>query len=387
MKDIIHIERLRVLNLKALLLFFSVIILFSVSSSYTAVKNYDIRDQMGIVVSWNKNLSLARENSQGKYMNEDYLSSMKTFDIPFTYVDVVNVEALVTMNYDGKKIQDLTDDDMVDFYTKRLSHIQEMLDDNSRITYTEKEKEQIMESAGQLSSLLLDYAEGWKVLNEDMGKCMPILLIITAIILLPLFGSEPQTKMKDLYRSTRYGKKKLDRSRIITAYIIGIILYLFGSILYFIIKMAPFGLEGGSQLIQSNATTFFSVYNITYLQQFFINVGVGLLAMIFMISLTLLLTVLTDGVLTGAVGIAFFWILLLIFDQVPLYLVDHYFANFMPLKMTEFQHYYIGNEIYRVLGNTITSLKWIVSMSTIISLGMIISTIVVSNIKLRKGLS
>ncbi len=387
MKEIIHIERLRILNLQALLLFFSIIVLLSVSSSYAAVKNYDIRDQIGIAVSWTDNLSHARENSQGKYMNEDYLSSMKTYGEPFTYVDVMNVEALVTMNYDGKKIQDLTDDDMIDFYTKRLSHIQEMLDDNSRITYTQKEKEQIMESAGQLSSLPMDYAEGWKVLNEDMGKFMPILLIITAIILLPLFGNEPQTKMTELYRSTRYGKKILDRARIITAFTVGIILYLFGIILYFLIKMAPFGLWGGSQLIQSSVATFFSVYNITYLWQFLINAVIGLLAMLFMISLTLLLTVLTDGVLTGAVGIAFFWILLLIFEQVPLYLVDHYFANFMPLKMTDFQHYYIGNEIYRILGNSITSLKWVVFLTTIISFGMITSTIIFCNIKLRKGLS
>lgn len=386
MKDIINVERKRILNLKALLLFFAAIVLFSVNSSYTAVKNYDIRDQIGIAVPWNENLSHGRENSQGKYMNEDYLSSMKAYAEPFTYVDIMNVEALVTMNYDGKEVRDLTDKEMEGFYSRRLSHIQEMLDNNSRVTYTEKEKEQIMERAGQLSSLPMDYAEGWKVLNNDMTKFMPALLIITALILLPLFGSEPQTKMKELYRSTRYGKKKLDRARVITAFTVGVVLYLWGIILYFLIKMAPFGLEGGSQLIQSSATTFFSVYNITYMQQFLINAGVGLLAMLFMISLTLLLTVLTDGVLTGAVGIAFFWILLLIFDQVPLYLVDHYFANFMPLKMTDFQHYYIGNEIYRALGNSITSLKWVVSLSTIISIVMTTLLIILSNIKLRKGL-
>ena len=105
-----------------------------------------------------------------------------------------------------------------------------------------------------------------------------------------------------------------------------------------------------------------------------------------MISLTLLLTVLSDGVLTGAVGIAFFWILLLIFDQVPLYLVDHYFANFMPLKMTDFQHYYIGNEIYRIAGNSFTCLVWVTFLSVIISVGMILLTISLSNYKLRKGL-
>lgn len=59
MKEIIHIERIRILNLKALLLFFSVIILFSVSSSYTAVKNYNIPDQMGIAVSWNERGSIS----------------------------------------------------------------------------------------------------------------------------------------------------------------------------------------------------------------------------------------------------------------------------------------------------------------------------------------
>ncbi len=386
MKDIINVERKRILNIKALLLFFAVIVLFSVNSSYTAVKNYDIRDQMGVAVPWNESLSHARENSPGKYMSEDYLSSMKTYDEPFTYVDVMNVEALVTMNYDGKETQDLTDEEMEDFYTKRLSHIRGMLDDNSRITYTEKEKEHIMERASQLSTLPMDYAEGWKVLNEDMGKFMPILLILTALILLPLFGSEPQTKMKELYRSTRHGKRKLDRARITTAFIIGIILWLFGMILFFAIKMVPFGLEGGCQPIQSNATTFFSVYNITYMQQFLINAGVGLLAMLFMISLTLLLTVLSDGVLTGAVGIAFFWILLLIFDQVPLYLVDHYFANFMPLKMMDFQHYYIGNEIYRIAGNSFTCLVWVIFLSVIISVGMILLTISLSNFKLRKGL-
>lgn len=93
------------------------------------------------------------------------------------------MEALVSMNYDGKEIQDLTDKEIEGFYSRRLSNIQEMLDDNSRITHTEKEKEQIMERAGQLSSLPMDYAEGWKVLNENMGKFMPILLVMTAIIL------------------------------------------------------------------------------------------------------------------------------------------------------------------------------------------------------------
>lgn len=385
MKEIIHVERKRILNLKAFFLFLAVVLLFSVGSSHAAVKNYEIPNQTGVAVSWNGNLSHGRENSQGIYMGKEYLLSMKDSNESLVYLDSINAEALVSMNYGGKAVRDLTDTEIASFYSKRLSNIREMLENSSRITYTENEKRKIMEQAGHLSLLAMDYAEGWKVLNKDLGKFMPILLILTSAILLPLFGSEPQTKMNELSRSTRYGKKKLDRARVITAFAAGVILYLFGIMLYFIIKMVPFGLEGGHQLIQSNATTFFSVYNITYMRQFLINAGVGLLAMLFMISLTLLLTVLTDGILAGAVGIAFFWIMLLIFDQVPLYSVDHYFANFMPLKMTDFQHYYVGNEIYRVLGTSITSLKWVTSLSTIISLGMITLTMILSGIKLQKG--
>lgn len=108
--------------------------------------------------------------------------------------------------------------------------------------------------------------------------------------------------------------------------------------------------------------------------------------MIFMISLTLLVTVMTEGVLTGAVVIVFFWILLLVFDQMALYPVNHYFCNLMPLRMTDFTHYYIGNETYRILGNSISSLSWVILVSLLSSVFMMISTISFSNIRLRKGL-
>lgn len=384
LKDIIYIEIKRVLHLKSFLLFIAVVLFFSITSSYIAVKNYDIPDHTGVAVSWSENISHARENSRGQYMGEEYLSSLKVSNEAFDYLDRANANELVAINYIGKAIQDLTEEEIKAFYPHRLSNIQETLNENSRITYTEKEKEQIMEQAGQLSSLPMDYAEGWKHLNKDMGIFTAMLLILISLLLLPMFGRDSQTKMEELSRSTMYGKRNLDRSRLLAALIISIVLYLSGTIVYFLVKMIPLGFDGDNLFIQSNPTTFFSVYNITYIQQFLINIGVGMLAMLFMISLTLLLTVLTNGVLTSAAGIAFFWILLQIFEQVPLYPVNHYFANFMPLRMTAFQHYYIGNEIYRILGNSLTSLQWVTVLSAAISTGTILLTIFLSNIKLRK---
>ncbi|RDU23848.1 hypothetical protein [Anaerosacchariphilus polymeriproducens] len=387
MKEIIKIERKRILNKKFLILFFVVLLLFSVNNSYYAVKNYDVLNNTGVVQTWKENLTHGKENTKVKFLKEDYLLSLKNKEESSSYVDETNLEDLVAMNYDGKKVQDLSDKEIKSFYSKRLSNIQEMLDDSSRINYTKSEKEKMMEQAGQLSSPIpMDYAEGWKVLNENMRKFMPLLLVLIALILLPLFGSEPQTKMKDLYRSTRYGKKKLDRARLITAFMVGIVLYLFGVMLYTIVMMTPFGWEGGSQPIQSNAATFFSVYNITYIQQIGINVLIGLLAMIFLIALTLLLTILTEGVMTGAVIIIFFWILLLLFDQIPLYPVNHLFANFMPLRMTDFLHYYTENDIYRIMGNSFTGLSWTALVSAVLSILLLILAVVFSDMKRMKKL-
>ena len=387
MKSIINVERKRILNLKTFIIFVMIIILYSASDTYYTVKNYDIRDKSGVVVHWNENLNYAKATTRGKDLNEDYFVSMIDMKRPYIYIDEMNLNDLVEMNYGMKEIKDLTKEEIIDFYSIRLSRIKEMLDESSKIQYTEDEKAQFMKKANELTlPLSMDYSEGWKNLNQGMEKFVHILLIVISLIILPIFGSEPKTKMKELYRSTKYGKKKLDRAKIIVAYLIGIILYFAGIMIHFIIKMFPFGFGGGNQPIQSHAITFFSLYNITNFQQFLINVGIGLMAVLFMISFVLLITILTEGIMTGAVVVIFFWILLLSFDQVRLYQIDRFFANFMPLRMTKFSHYYIGNEIYRIAGNSIDSMSWVVIISGILSMITVVLSVLFSDLKRNKNL-
>jgi hypothetical protein len=110
------------------------------------------------------------------------------------------------------------------------------------------------------------------------------------------------------------------------------------------------------------------------------------MAVLFMISFVLLITILTEGIMTGAVVVIFFWILLLSFDQVRLYQIDHFFANFMPLRMTKFSHYYIGNEIYRIAGNSIDSMSWVVIISGILSMITVVLSVLFSDLKRNKNL-
>ncbi|MCH5344847.1 MAG: hypothetical protein J1E64_12490 [Acetatifactor sp.] len=156
--------------------------------------------------------------------------------------------------------------------------------------------------------------------------------------------------------------------------------------LLFLIKMTPFGLKGWNQCIQSNVKTFFSLYNITNLQQFLLNVMIGLVALLFVVSFLLLVTVIMEKIMTSAVVFVFFWILLLLFDQMYLWPVNHYFANFMPLRMTTFSHYYVGNEIYRIFGSSLSCMAWSVTLSGLLAGIMLASAIGWEKMKRGKGL-
>lgn len=386
MYEIIKIERKRVLSKKVFLAFLAIIILFSAYSAHSVVKRYNIPNRDGIAITWKQNIDYAKTNLRGKTIDWEYLSSMQQNEADFVYLDKSNLDELVAMNYDGKSIRDLSDEDINNFYLRRLSNIRTMLEENQIIRYTQEEIERFMQSAARVSEIGFGYAEGWKILNADMGIFVALLLILISALLMPLFGVDSKSNMQELYRSTKYGKKQLDYARILTTFSLGIFLYISGITIFFTIKMLPFGLEGWNQCIQSNRDTFFSIYNITNVQQFLLNTAIGFVALLFVMSLLMVITVFMEKIMTSAVIFVFFWILLLLFDQMHLWQVNHYFANFMPLRMTAFSHYYIGNEVYRVFGHSLSCMTWSILLSCMLAGIMLVSVIGLENVKRKRGL-
>lgn len=386
MIEIIKIERKRILSKKICLLFLSVIALFSVYDSYSVAKRYGIPSSEGLSVAWQDNLEHAKVNLQGKSINREFLSIMRQQEKEVGYLDERNLEELIYVNYERKSLQDLSDYDIGSFYSRRLSNIRAMLEESSLIHYTQGEIEKFMQSAAQVSEISFEFAEGWKVLNDDMGVFVALILVLISVVLLPLVGIDPKNNMQELCRGTKYGKEKLDHARIFTAFLSGAFLYVVSVILYFLIKIVPFGMGGWNQCIQSNTNTFFSLYNITNLEQFLLNVMVGFVALLFVIAMLLFITAFMEKIMISAVIYAFFWIMLLLFDQMYLWQVDHYFANFMPLRMTAFSHYYIGNEIYRVFGVSLSCMAWSILLSGLIAGILLLLAIRVIKEKRKRGM-
>lgn len=357
MIEIIKIESKRIVGKERFLVFLAAVFLLSACSTYLSLRRFTVPEIDGAVITWQENLAHTRESLQGKNIDGELLDSVRKQE-SFIYAAENSLNEIVRLNYEGKSARELTDEEIKSFYQIRLSRIRTMLEENQYIQYTPEEKERLLQNAEKQAEIPFGYAEGWKILNKDMEVFVPLLLIMIAVFQFPLFGADPEISMNELNRSSRYGKFPLDNARILTAFITGTVLYALGMAVFFVIKMMPLGLDGGNQYIQSNMTSFFSLYDITYWQQYFINVTIGFIALLFVICLLLLVTVVMDKIMNSAVVFAFFWIVLLLFGQLYLWQVNHYFANFMPLRLTTFSHYYTGNEIYRFAGLTFDSMVW-----------------------------
>lgn len=373
MKAVIRVESRRILKKEVFFIFLAVIILLSVSSTCQAVKRYELWDESGVVASGRENLKHGKENAVSRSI-EDAIVMCRGLE-EAVYVEETNIEKLVALNYQNETAGALSDAEIKLFFENRLREIERRLDENLNVDYTESEKERFRKEAEKLTSLTVGFSEGWKVLNRDIGRLIVMISVMISIIIIPLFAEETQTGMQELIRSAVKGKRQLDFARIITAYGMGSILYFLAVFLCFLIKMMPFGFAGANEYIQSSENTFFSVFHISYLQQFAWNCLRGYVVLIFVVSMTILISVMLEQVMAGYAAICFFWGLLLIMDQMISFEVNHMFANFMPLRLAGSLDFYNRNEIYRVAGRTFDSIVWCPIVALILSVGMAVSAV------------
>lgn len=373
MKAVIRVESRRILKKEVFFIFLSVVILLSVSSTCQAVKSYELWVESGVVASGRENLKHGKENAVSRSI-EDAIVMCRGLE-EAVYVEETNIEKLVALNYQNKTAGALSDAEINLFFENRLREIERRLDENLNVDYTESEKERFRKEAEKLTSLTVGFSEGWKILNRDIGRLIVMISVMISIIIMPLFAEETQTGMQELIRSAMKGKRQLDFARIITAYGTGSILYFLAVFLCFLIKMMPFGFAGANEYIQSSENTFFSVFHISYMQQFAWNCLRGYAALIFVVSMTILISVMLEQVMAGYAAICFFWGLLLIMDQMISFEVNHMFANFMPLRLAGSLDFYNRNEIYRVAGRTFDSIVWCPIVALILSVGMAVSAV------------
>lgn len=378
------LECRRMISRTVLLGFLALVLVVSVYDSHRNLDRYNL-DEQGI--TWKDNLSEARKTSEGIYLDRERMKSLREDANRYGYLNGENITELIMSNYDGKTLEELSDDEMDQFFLTRENTIHENLVSDVDKGYTDEEIAHFMDKAKTLSKLSIGYAEGWKAMEETMGNFIFLLVIVISVLVLPLFGRDPAVKMEEMVRSSRFGKRQLDKVRITAAYLTSTVLYICSMTIYYVIVMLPFGFDGMEQPIQSNVRTFFSLYNITYMQQFLWNLFRGYVVLVFMVSLALLVTILLRNILASGALLAIFLVMLVICNQIYLYPVNHWFTNFMPVRMTDFWHFYVGNELYRICGFSISCMSWSIIVSLTLSVGLLGAGLIALHIYRKKGFS
>lgn len=378
---IIRIECKRMMGRMVFLGFLAFVLVFSVYDSHKNLNRYNLYEEG---VTWKDNLSEARKASEGLYLDKGVMEDLREDEDRYGYVNGENLEELVTANY-GKPLEELSADEMAQFFKTRADAIYENLVLDEDKGYTDEEIASLMDKANSLSTLSMGYAEGWKALEETMGNFVFLLVIVISVLVLQLFGRDQTVKMEEMVRSSRYGKRQLDSARIKAAYLTATVLYVCSMAVYFVIVMLPFGFDGATQPVQSNVRTFFSLYNISYMQQFLWNLFMGYVVLVFMVSLALLVTILLKNILASGAFLAVFMVMLVICNQIYLYPVNHWFTNFMPVRMTDFWHFYTGNELYRVFGHSISCMIWSMVVSLTLSVIFLVSSLTALYTNRKKG--
>lgn len=368
MKSLIRAESKRVLNRNIFILIIVIIILFSVIAGLVGLNSYKVISGNKILYTAKENLRRSKKESKYTFLDKEFISSLKDKKIDNIQF-YKNIDKILVKNYDLISYSELTESRAKDFYNKRLINIKKNLEGDGEKDYSKKDIKYLLQKANKIKKpIQMDYAEGWKNINRDLGMLVLLLIIISSIVILQIFGKIDKFNMDELSRTTRKGKMELSIAKVIVAIKISLIIYFTGILILLIVNGIIYGFEGFSMSIQSNPTYLYSIFKINYLQQFLINVSLGLVALLFMVGFVLFVTAVTKNLLIGGVITVFFWALMFVFEMLKDYEINHYFANFLPIKMTDFTMHYNANDIYKIFDNRYNSIIWTIMVTILISL-------------------
>lgn len=174
-----------------------------------------------------------------------------------------------------------------DFYRARDEKIALTLENPSR-ELTEDAKS-YWSSMGDSVAEPFDYGwfKGWDIILASF-ELLVFAILAVCIALAPAFAGEYTAGTDAVILSSRYGKSKLGRAKIIAAYLFSLAAFTLIVAIALAIPLLSFGFDGWDKPVQISNTVI--PYNLTFLQATLLNLGVIYLVLGGMIALTLLLS-------------------------------------------------------------------------------------------------
>ena len=199
----------------------------------------------------------------------------------------------------------ISDDEVGTIYERRISTLKNWLESGGE-TFSQAEKDFMIQKYEELKTpFYYEYIDGWSALLQNISTFILMLALVIGFLVSGIFSDEFQSKADSIFFSARFGRSKGISAKVGAGFCITTGFYLMFVFLYTFIVLFVLGADGASCPIQLDLWR--SVYNITFFQEYLITVVGAYIGCIFILSLSMLVSIYTkQGIV--AITIPFFFV-------------------------------------------------------------------------------
>ncbi len=204
--------------------------------------------------------------------------------------------------YDYYIPDNLKAEDAEKFYSNRILNLQEWLNTDANNQFSEEEKEYLIAQYESLEvPLYYEAADGWKQLLENSPTILMIMVFVLGFLVSNIFPSEKQLKAESIFFSAMHGRDRAILAKIKAGIWITTIIYWGVMIVFSAVVLGVLGADGAYCKIQTSMAGWKSFYNISYLQEYLIVMFGGYIGTVFIILLTMLVSVKTKSAVLAVI--------------------------------------------------------------------------------------
>ena len=199
----------------------------------------------------------------------------------------------------------ISDDEVGTIYERRISTLKNWLESGGE-TFSQAEKDFMIQKYEELKTpFYYEYIDGWSALLQNISTFILMLALVIGFLVSGIFSDEFQSKADSIFFSARFGRSKGISAKVGAGFCITTGFYLMFVFLYTFIVLFVLGADGANCPIQLDLWR--SVYNITFFQEYLITVVGAYIGCIFILSLSMLVSIHTkQGIV--AITIPFFFV-------------------------------------------------------------------------------
>ena len=215
------------------------------------------------------------------------------------------IRSLIAQTYDGfneynyYRLNTLTPEEAGELYERRINNLKEWLA-RPDISFSSAEEDYLVEHYEAMETpLYYEYNDGWDTLIYYAPTLVMFLLFVIIFLVSGIFPSEHRLKANAIFFSTKLGRGKAVRAKLLSGLVTTTVIYWAAIAVYTIVGLALLGADGAGGAFQLLKWKAF--YNLTIGQAYALAVLGGYVGILFLSLLAMIVSALTRSQVVGVI--------------------------------------------------------------------------------------